>query len=187
MQNGMILLWVSVFWIVSEIALARGRKSADSDAIRDPSLTVLWIAIILAVTAGTIASSSEEFHFADHARTISTCGLGLIVAGLVLRWIAIYQLGKMFTVNVAILRDHVLVQSGLYRIVRHPSYTGSLLSFLGLGFALANKLSVVLIFVPVLAAFLYRIVVEERALEQRFGDAYRDYCRTSKRLIPWIY
>ena len=60
----------------------------------------------------------------------------LFVAGLILRWWAIITLGRFFTVDVTIEKDHELVERGPFRIVRHPSYTGVLLAFVGLALSL---------------------------------------------------
>ena len=121
------------------------------------------------------------------SRIVSIVGLVLIVLGMALRWIAIATLRRYFTSNVSIQQGHELVNRGLYRIVRHPSYSGSLLSFVGIGLTFANWLSTLVIFVPVFCAFLYRITVEERVLTADFGDRYVKYCQTTKRLVPGIY
>ena len=114
-------------------------------------------------------------------------GMVLIVAGLAVRWVAILTLRKYFTVDVAISSDHKVVMTGLYRYVRHPAYLGSLLSFLGLAISFSNWLSAVVIFFPITGAFIYRIKVEEEALEAFFGDAYRQYCSSTRRLIPGVF
>jgi protein-S-isoprenylcysteine O-methyltransferase Ste14 len=114
-------------------------------------------------------------------------GLALIVIGIIIRAIAIATLWRYFTVDVSIREGHELVDRGLYSVIRHPAYTGSLLSFLGLGFAFRNWLSVAIIAAMTIAGFSYRIYVEESALIEHFGDRYRDYMRRSKRLIPGIY
>jgi protein-S-isoprenylcysteine O-methyltransferase Ste14 len=100
---------------------------------------------------------------------------------------AIVHLGRFFTVNVAISSSHRLIDTGPYRFVRHPSYTGALMAFLGLALCLANRASLVILLVPVFLVFLRRMHVEERALLQAFGDQYRDYMRRTKRLIPAVY
>jgi protein-S-isoprenylcysteine O-methyltransferase Ste14 len=79
------------------------------------------------------------------------------------------------------------VKNGLYRNIRHPSYTGFLLRYLGGGLAFANWLSLIIIFLPMLAAILYRIKVEEGALIEAFGSEYIDYASSAKRLIPKVY
>jgi protein-S-isoprenylcysteine O-methyltransferase Ste14 len=116
-----------------------------------------------------------------------TLALGMMVAGILIRWQAILTLGRFFTTRVAIHDDHRLVQTGMYRTIRHPAYAGLLLTFLGLGVSLGNWVSVLVIVVPITAVFLYRIRIEEESLLEEFGGQYREYCRTSKRLVPWIY
>lgn len=114
-------------------------------------------------------------------------GVAVFAAGIVLRWYSIIHLGRFFTVNVAIAADHQLVDTGPYRFVRHPSYTGALLAFVGFGMVMRNWASVLVISMPVALAFLYRIHVEERALIQALGERYRAYIKRTKRLIPFVY
>jgi protein-S-isoprenylcysteine O-methyltransferase len=108
-------------------------------------------------------------------------------AGLALRWYAIRVLGRLFTVDVAIARDHVLVESGPYRWLRHPSYTGALLAFVALGLSYANLLAVATLVVVPAMAFAWRIVVEERALGDAFGPAYAEYRRRTWGLVPGVW
>jgi len=122
-----------------------------------------------------------------YARETYFIGLIFILTGLLLRWIAIFQLRKYFTVNVSIREDHQLIQKGLYRYLRHPAYSGSLLSFLGLALVFNNWLTFLIIFFPILCAFLYRISVEEVELRKSFGENYLAYARRTKKLIPRVY
>ena len=110
-----------------------------------------------------------------------------IVAGLALRWYSIIYLGRFFTVNVAIATDHRLIDTGPYRFIRHPSYTGALMAFGGVGLCLCNWASLAVMFVPTLLVFMRRMHVEEVALIQGLGNTYRDYMRRTKRLIPAVY
>jgi protein-S-isoprenylcysteine O-methyltransferase Ste14 len=71
--------------------------------------------------------------------------------------------------------------------VRHPSYTGALMAFLGLALCLANLASLAMMVVPVFLVFLRRMQVEDGALLQALRDPYRDYMKRTKRLIPAIY
>ena len=114
-------------------------------------------------------------------------GLALLLAGVCIRWAAVYTLGKYFTCVVLIKDDHRLVRSGLYKHVRHPAYTGALLAHLGLGMSFSNWFSIALSFVPYSVAALYRLRVEEQALRDAFGEEYDDYSRTTKRLIPRVF
>lgn len=112
---------------------------------------------------------------------------GILILGLGVRAVAILTLGRAFSTNVATRAGQGLQRSGLYRLVRHPSYFG--LELILLAFALHSRtwacFAVVLI--PPTLALLYRIHVEETALRLTFGADYEDYSRSTKRLIPGIY
>src|SRR5262249_39315712 len=114
-------------------------------------------------------------------------GLGVFALGLGLRIFSMIYLGRFFTPNVAIVTDHRLIDSGPYRFIRHPTYSGFLLIVLGLGLACANAASLAIMFIPVSAALLWRIQIEERVLTEAFGERYRAYASRTKRLIPFIY
>ena len=188
MNIGILFFIVSVIWIVSEIILARMKHSGTSDSAPDKhSLRILWITIAICVNLGIILGFSHVGTIRTGNASISITGLAFIVLGLVIRWTAILTLKKYFTVDVAIAADQRLVTNGLYKIIRHPAYTGSLISFLGLGLSISSWISVVVIFIPILSAFLYRIRVEEKALFEYFGEEYVQYASTTKRLVPWIY
>ena len=179
---------VSVVWACFEILLVRLKHSDQTSSSRDNnSIRILWLAIFLSVTAGVVVRISGIGNLSFASSPMSVVGLTLIVAGLVVRGVAVLNLRKYFTVDVAILRDHAIVNTGLYRYLRHPAYAGLLLSFTGLAITFANWLSLLVIVVPITWVFSYRIRVEERALTEHFGDSYRTYCSSTYRLIPWIY
>ena len=114
-------------------------------------------------------------------------GLALMAAGLVFRAYAIQQLGRYFTPEVTVQPGQRVVDRGLYRYLRHPSYTGTFITILGYGLALTNGLSLVIMLALPGLAYAYRMRVEEAALRAAFGEEYRDYMRRTKRLIPFIY
>lgn len=112
-------------------------------------------------------------------------GLAMMLAGLILRWYAIAVLGSAFAVEVGIRCDQQVIERGPYRWVRHPSYTGSLLTIVGILLCCTNLLSLVAVALPV-GGYVYRIRIEERALVASLGDAYRTYMRRTRRLIPFV-
>ena len=105
--------------------------------------------------------------------------------GIALRATTIAQLGRFRTPNVAVLADHRIVERGLYRI-RHPSYPGAPLAFLGFSLALANWLSLVVIMGILLPIYLNRIHEEEAALAAAFGADCRAYCQHTKHLLSGV-
>ncbi len=188
MNFSIILIIVSILWVGSEIILARTKRSLSTDMRFDKSsLRFLWITITLSVNIGIIISFQRIGYFGNGSQIFPIAGLISIVFGLLIRWIAIFSLKHQFTVDVSIKQDHRIIRKGIYRFVRHPAYAGSLISFFGLGLCFANYFSILIIFLPICSAFLYRIHVEEKALIDNFGDEYINYCASTKRLIPGIF
>lgn len=113
-------------------------------------------------------------------------GIGAMLLGVALRWFAIWTLGMYFTRDVAVSAGQEVVQNGLYRIIRHPSYSGTFLTMLGVGLVVTNWASLLALLTCVLLGHLYRVRVEEAALIQTIGHPYVDYMQRTKRFIPWI-
>ena len=118
---------------------------------------------------------------------LKTASVAALVAGLAVRWTAVFTLGKSFSANVAIRESQKMIRSGLYRMVRHPSYLGLLIVFVAIGIHSRNWASFVVAIVPPTAALIYRIQVEEAVLREAFGEQYAQYSRVTKRLVPGVY
>jgi protein-S-isoprenylcysteine O-methyltransferase Ste14 len=118
---------------------------------------------------------------------VTLAGIVIIVLGAVLRWWAIFTLGRYFTFDVAVRSTQSVVQSGPYRFVRHPSYTAILIMLLGVGLVLANWASLIVMLAGGLIGLLYRVRVEERALLEALGQPYEGYLRHTKRFIPFMF
>jgi protein-S-isoprenylcysteine O-methyltransferase Ste14 len=179
---------VSVIWVASEIILALILRSNKTDSSKDKkSLQILWTVICISIALGVI-NAVKGIGFVPHIFPATAyIGLFFVLFGLAVRWIAILTLRRYFTVNVAIRKDHKIVDKGLYKTVRHPAYSGNLLSFLGLAIYFSNWLTFLIIFVPITSAFLYRIKIEEEVLAAQFGRQYLAYIEKTKRLIPCIW
>lgn len=144
------------------------------------SFIFLWTMITLGITAGFFLSRQINQFWLGF-------GLALIVFGLIIRWISILQLGKSFTVDVAITESAVLKTDGMYEWLRHPSYFGILMIVTGFAAVMNSILSFIVLVIPVLLAILYRIKTEEELLVSEFGSEYISYMSTTKKLIPYIY
>lgn len=176
----LFVLWVTIDAVVvfrHKTGAAENRDRSSLKVLMTFGPVVWWGSIGLAFT--TIGALQWP--------ALQIAGLALMVVGIAVRSTAIAQLGRFHTPNVAIREDHQLLQTGLYRYVRHPSYFGALIAFLGIAFALDNWLSLALIVIVTPCLYLYRIREEDAALLVAFGEPYRDYCRRTKRLIPWVF
>ncbi len=180
------------FWLASEVFYKQRLASNDTDK-KDKdksSLSILWVIIILSISLSVFVSYIRFGTFnlmINENGWMTYLGLLLIFAGIVSRVFIIRSLGKYFTVDVTIRKDHKIKKDGIYSLLRHPSYAASLLTFLGLGIYLNNWISLAIAFIPPFLAFLYRIKIEEKALIEQFGQDYIDYRKSTKKLIPFIY
>jgi len=179
------LLWA---WTASEVLiLVVTRTRRKGGQIKDRgSLLILWPTIFCSVSFAEWYGDTHV-HTLGGAHWVKVVALCLFVIGLVVRWTAILTLGKSFSANVAIHATQTLNRSGLYRWVRHPSYSGMLLIFAAIGLGTRNWVSLAVMLIFPTAALLYRIRVEEIALTGAFGPEYMQYQRETKKLIPGIY
>jgi protein-S-isoprenylcysteine O-methyltransferase Ste14 len=150
------------------------------------TIGLIWIFIFLSISLGVFFAIKTKFPISNQS-FITYFGLVIIIAGMILRLISVYTLGWLFTVDVTIRDNHLIKKDGIYRIIRHPAYSGSLLSFVGLGISLNNWLSLVVITLLMTFSFLYRIKIEEKVLINQFGKDYLDYKKSTYFLIHWIY
>jgi protein-S-isoprenylcysteine O-methyltransferase Ste14 len=181
------VLYIS--WIVTEIlVLVVTRTRSGGGEISDRgSLRVLWAVILASITAGMWVGAVYAPAAIHGAPWLGIVTVALLALGLLVRWAAIYTLGRSFSANVAIHATQTLNRTGLFRHMRHPSYTGMVVIFVAMGLSTRNWLGLTLIVIPPILALLYRIHVEESALTGAFGTEYVEYSRTTKRLIPGVY
>jgi len=176
-------------WFASESWIVLRRRSGDRLRSRDAGTLRL-----LAVCIGAALALAVWFDALGAARFATPLqaplwwgGVALMAFGMLLRWWAVRVLAQQFTVDVTIRPGHALVRAGPYRWLRHPSYTGLLLTFAGFGLALGNWGSLLATTAPVVLALLWRIQVEEAVLREAFPAQYPAYARTTKRLIPFVW
>lgn len=175
-------------WGLSEIFLAVFTRSGKSDrkGADQQSQLIIWIAIIASITLSVFVARRFPCAIFPEER-MAVAGIIVLCLGILLRFIAIRQLGRFFTVDVTIREDHQLMERGFYKYVRHPSYTGALLSFAGYGLSTDNWYAFFIVFLPVLYTFLVRIRIEEKVLLEQFGEKYKEYSGRTKRLVPFLY
>ncbi len=176
-------------WLASEIFIAiatRTRRGGGKVNDRG-SMLILWLMITASITACNWIAGARGPNLPGSAHHWKLASVLVIAAGLILRAVAIFSLGKSFSANVAIRHTQTVYREGLYRLVRHPSYSGLLIVFLAIGLHTQNWHSLAAVLLPTTAALLYRIHVEEAALKHAFGPEYDQYIRETKRLIPGLY
>jgi protein-S-isoprenylcysteine O-methyltransferase Ste14 len=186
-----LLLWGALYWawVASEVLIllvTRTRRS--SGRVRDRgSLAILWTVILGSISGGIYLGETQPHTLFGGAHWVRYASLALLALGLALRWTAIVTLGRSFSANVAIHETQTLNRSGIFGVVRHPSYLGMLVIFVAVGMHSRNWVGLAVTVLPPMAALLYRIHVEEMALGDAFGDEYVAYRKATKRLIPGVW
>lgn len=185
------ILWLllCVAWIVAEIGLARKTK-VDVNQVSDSetrSQWILWLTVVISLIAALIFKALAWTPILIEYLPRQFIALVLFAVGLYFRYYAVGQLGHFFTTNVSIQREHKLIIDGPYRWVRHPAYSGLLIALAAAGLAMGDLVALLLLVVPVFFALRVRIDIEEMLLNKKFGIVYQDYCKSTRKLLPWLY
>ena len=177
-----------IVWLVPELVSSVTKNAGRNAQLHDRNSK---FAVVGGIWIGTfigfwLAFAARQFAISWDRTFLFAVGILLILAGVAFRWYAVRTLGRFFTLQVAIQPGQTVVESGPYRLIRHPSYTGSLMSLLGLGFVLSNWLSLVAVLLFTIIGYSYRIWVEEMTLVNALGEPYREYMKRTKRIIPFV-
>lgn len=176
-----LLVWMSLEVLLRQGAEAK-RVSGRGDASR--STQVLIVAYLVAL-ATVVALSILQL--ASIPMTLRWIGCAILAGGLALRVWAMTLLRSSYSRGLQVSESQRLVTAGPYRVVRHPGYVGSLLVWLGFAMGLGSWVATLLAAVVLGAAYVYRIIAEERMLRAEFGPAYTNYERATWRLIPGVF
>jgi len=186
---GLVLFDTAYFiWIASEligaVLIPRLRRGGATRVRRDRGsmaliLLTVWISLgfALAFGYGGVGPLPDWVFYP---------GIFLMLLGVVVRQWAIAVLGRFFSLKVRVVEDHRVVVKGPYRLVRHPSYTGVLITFIGLALAVQSWGALLVLLTVFGVSYGYRMRVEERVLQSELGRDYAEYMKRTKRLIPFL-
>ncbi|MHB8719012.1 MAG: methyltransferase family protein [Candidatus Dormibacteria bacterium] len=187
-----VAFWTAVgAWVLLEASLmlrdvAGGfdrRRAADHNS---GPILVVSIAIGIAVDVALSGAPAGQPALLRDGGLVAA-GIACMWAGLLLRLWAVLTLGRFFRLVVLVQEGHHVVDRGPYRLLRHPSYAGTMLTLLGLGLALRSWPGCAAAVLIPLIGYAPRIIVEERALRESLGDAYVRYARRTRRLVPFLW
>lgn len=146
----------------------------------------------LLLSLSTYISVIVAFYFSFHNIGLLLTwtfypGIFLMILGIFIRQWSIRELGVFFSVQVGIQKGQKVVKKGPYKLIRHPSYTGLLLTLIGIGLALQSLVAVIIMILVFSITFGYRIHIEEKLLISELNGEYVTYMAETKRLIPYIF
>lgn len=181
------LFATAAFWLVGESRQSSKQRgeATEADAGSGKLLGRLWRAgLVIGILAATALPSAT---IAYKREGVFLAGMGLIWAGIGLRFWAFRTLGEYFTFTVMTSPDQKVVTHGPYGFVRHPSYTGATVALAGFGLAMGNFVSLAALVLLPLIGVVNRIRVEEAALLAALGPQYESFAARRKRLVPFVW
>jgi protein-S-isoprenylcysteine O-methyltransferase Ste14 len=183
-----LIIAFSTFYGLFELSMSRRRLGKREISVSGDKGSVWWL--IISISVGywlSFIMASTKIGRIYHWNTFFVIGSILALTGLIIRVTSIMTLKQQFTYTVTKIENHELIETGLYKKIRHPGYLGQLIIFLGISTCLSNWISILLMIIPVLLGYLNRINVEEKFMVEQMGQKYIDYQKRTKRLIPLIY
>ena len=184
------IFWGVYLWaLIPELRiLRRARQAAGrADSKDSGSFRLMTIALTTALVLAFPLAFLDRWSFPPGRQLQAfIIGVLLIVLGSLIRRSCWRALGEYFTGDIRARSDQPVIRTGLYGLVRHPSYTGGILMHVGIGLALCNWLSLALLTLTAIATYIHRVRIEERVLLDTIGEPYRIYMQERKRFIPYV-
>ena len=179
-------IWVvwEGYWGFSSLGVKRATRK-EPWVTRGPVVAGLVLGCVLLLAPGWCGPFFNR-RFLPENDLLYSAGLVLLLSGVCWAFWARHSLGRNWSGRVTIKEDHELVTSGPYRWVRHPIYTGVLSAFTGSALAL-GRVGNLFGFAIMLAIFVHKMRLEEKVLDEHFGQRYADYRRTTRRIIPLLW
>jgi protein-S-isoprenylcysteine O-methyltransferase Ste14 len=172
-----------------ELPRLANHRMREGAVARDGGSLVVLLGLLALGCIGALVCAAllPDAALRSGREPIFWAGIALMLPGAAFRAYAIRVLGCYFAVTVAVGPDQRVIDSGPYRYIRHPSYSGALLALLGLGLTLTNWASLAVLAACNIAGFAYRVAVEERALREVLGAPYIAYMEQTRRFIPFVF
>lgn len=185
----LVMLVLICTWGAGESLLTSRNRGTVRPVPHDGRLARVLASATGCLLLGSFWAAGVEFagKRAPPATPWLLAGAGLAAAGIGLRWAAIFKLGAYFISENHVCQAQPLVREGPYALVRHPSESGLLAIALGAALLLGSSSAAAIAVLGILPVTLCRLRLEEQGLVRGFGDRYRQYAGSVKRLIPLLY
>lgn len=179
-------LWIAfaLIWLLAALTVKRAARRESSETRIFRLILTFGGFVLIFATKWPLGPLDEVLI--QHSALTDDVGLALTIAGIAFAILARAYLGRNWSGSVTVKKDHELIRTGPYSIVRHPIYTGLLLAALGGAIALGwlrGFIGVLLLAV----ALRVKSRLEEQFMQEQFGDQYISYKRDVKALIPFVW
>jgi protein-S-isoprenylcysteine O-methyltransferase Ste14 len=186
-KTGLSATWyiVVTYWFITGLKA----KKVQSQEPFVKRFIQYWLPIIIAVL---LLGPGEWYghtwlreNFVEHTNLVGLTGLSISILGAIIACWARYMLGRNWSVSVQRKKDHELIQSGIYNVIRHPIYTGLLFLFIGNAIIVGDYRAIIAVAIVFIHLWL-KLIKEEKLLTDVFGSQYTDYKQRTKALIPYV-
>ncbi len=181
-----LLLLSGLVWVFFEARQGMRRRSEATSADRGSAIAIRVSVLVAGLGAAAVKRSLPSAAIGTQT-VAASIGLVVLWCGIGLRVWSFRTLGRYFTFRVQTSQDQPVIAAGPYRVIRHPGYAGLIVAVVGIGFAINNWASLVVLTSAITAGLVYRIRVEERALSRDLGGRYQRYAASRKRLVPFVW
>jgi protein-S-isoprenylcysteine O-methyltransferase Ste14 len=184
---GLLITWliVLIFWFISGL----NTKKVEYQETLFKQIFLYWLPIIIAILllgpGDWYGHSWLRENFIEHTNFVGIIGLSISVIGGVIACTSRYILGKNWSLSIQRKENHQLIQNGIYKIVRHPIYTGLLLLFIGNAIIVGDYRAIIAVFIVFISLWL-KLKKEEKLLSEAFGTEYMKYKNKTKAIIPYL-
>jgi len=178
-------LFVLTYWVLSGLST----KKVKSQETFFKRLIQYWLPLIIAVLllgpGEWYGHSWLRENYIEHTNMVGTIGLSISIFGAIIACTSRYTLGKNWSLSVQRKENHQLIHDGIYKIVRHPIYTGLLLLFIGNAIIVGDYRAIIAVLIVFVSLWL-KLKKEEKLLIETFGIEYKEYKNQTKALIPYL-
>lgn len=175
-----LLIWVIIEY---RIIMKQDRRPKKKDR---KAIALFAFLIVLFSLSSIIMFESNLGHLEVEYHYFLWVGILIIIVGNIIRQYSMHIMGSSYVATLQVQDKPKLIKAGPFKLVRHPCYTGFMVSLWGLGIASLNWLFLLLIMLFSLIVFLIQIRIEERELEAFFGEEYKEYKKITKKILPYI-
>lgn len=183
-----IIIAISYLYGFFEVIMNLRQRSKSKATSSSDKSSLWWLyGLITLGYALSFSIGATKIGRIYYWNTFFVVGMALFVIGFMIRIHSILTLKRYFTYSVVKVENHKIIETGLYKFIRHPGYLGQLIIFIGISTSISNWLSILIMMIPIAVGYIYRIKVEEIFMIEQMGENYLNYQKRTKRLIPMIY
>lgn len=178
-------LIVLAYWFISGLSA----KKVEHQETFFKRFIQYWLPLIIAILllgpGDWYGHTWLRENFIEHTNLVGIIGLSISVIGAIIACVSRYILGKNWSLSVQRKEGHQLIQNGIYKLIRHPIYTGLLLLFTGNAIIVGDYRAIIAVLIVFVSLWL-KLKKEEKILTETFGAKYTEYIKQTKALIPYL-